>query len=1052
MLASSLRKPQRMSLLLPLLLCACLPSAARAERLPIKTYTVADGLPRDNVYRIRRDARGFLWFCTAEGLARFDGLRMTNFTVADGLPNRRVEDVLETENGTIYIATGKGLARLNPHGLRGSADKPLFTVLRPDNPKAEYIQTLYEDKNNQVWVGTSDGLYKLTERDGHTVLAAVPLGQPLHETIYINEILADRRGALWIGTGADGLLRLSANGDVRRFTTEDGFANNIVEALLEDRTGQIWVGFRNNGGLCLLDGEAGIVKKCYAQKDGLPSGWIPDLLQTSDGQIWAATVAGLCLWQGEGAGSVCKTYTEKNDLCDGVIALAEDKDGNLWTGSTCGAKKIARYGFTAYYEADGLGWEKTNSIFENSQGELFVSANRTARVVSRFDGDKFSLVKPLVPAYVDWYGWGWQQTVWQDSRGAWWIPTGYGLFRSPDHTSFDTLARAPLASVETGLKLAPPEAQKRSLMQKYGAAKVAGMKFYEIFRLFEDSRGDVWLAVANEKLLRWERAANRWHDYTPQAGLSNVRLVSAFAEDRAGNIWIGTGSDDAREINEGLLLRYRNGQLHRFTHADGAPTGWIRDLFLDARGRLWLASTNDGVRRIDDTNADVLKFISYTPANGLTSLSTASLTEDEFGRIYIGTWRGIDRLTPDTGQVENFTAADGLPGGYVESSYRDRKNNLWFVTDNGLARFVPEPVRQRKLPVILLTGVRVGGEAQRVSILGETDISGLELDSTQRQISVDFLGVGATLGEKLKYEYRFGHAAWTPTDERTVNFANLTPGTYRFEVRAVTADRLSSPAPATLTFRIATPIWQRAWFLAALVLATGLGVYALYRYRIARLLEVANMRTRIATDLHDDIGADLTKIALLSEVARRQMGASAAGPDSPLPSIARISREAVATMSDIVWAINPRRDSLRDLVSRMRQHAEEVFTLRGIGLSFNAPEDGQHLRLDVDVRRDLFLIFKEAVNNAARHSRCTGVAIDFWAEGASLCLRVSDDGVGFDPAAESEGHGLMSMRRRAEGLGGELEVEASGGAGTTIIFKLHHARPRRPWLRHTYPV
>lgn len=138
---------------------------------------------------------------------------------------------------------------------------------------------------------------------------------------------------MWVGTASDGLLRLSANGDVRRLTTEDGFVNDIVESLLEDRDGRIWAGFRNAGGLCLLDGEAGVVKKCYSEKDGLPSSWITDLLQTSDGKFWLATVKGLCLWQGEGGASVCKTYTEKNDLCDSALALAEDRDGNLWTGS-----------------------------------------------------------------------------------------------------------------------------------------------------------------------------------------------------------------------------------------------------------------------------------------------------------------------------------------------------------------------------------------------------------------------------------------------------------------------------------------------------------------------------------------------------------------------------------------------------------------------------------------------------------------------------------------------------------------------------------------------
>jgi len=319
--------------------------------------------------------------------------------------------------------------------------------------------------------------------------------------------------------------------------------------------------------------------------------------------------------------------------------------------------------------------------------------------------------------------------------------------------------------------------------------------------------------------------------------------------------------------------------------------------------------------------------------------------------------------------------------------------------------------------------------------LGETQIPPLELNSDQRQITVDFLGLGASLGEKLKYEYRLGNSSWTPTNERTLNFANLAPGSYHFEVRAVTADRLASTAPAALVFRIAAPVWQSTWFVALMILTVGLMAYLIYRYRVARLLEVANMRTRIATDLHDDIGANLTKIAILSEVARQQSG-NGDETESPLASIARISRESVASMGDIVWAINPERDRLLDLVRRMRLHAEEIFMARDIELVFRAPDSEQQLKLGVDVRRDLFLIFKEAVNNAARHSQCSRVVIELQLEGSSLSMEISDNGRGFDPASEKDGHGLSSMTRRAHSLRGTLDVRSQPGVGTTIKLEI----------------
>ena len=231
-------------------------------------------------------------------------------------------------------------------------------------------------------------------------------------------------------------------------------------------------------------------------------------------------------------------------------------------------------------------------------------------------------------------------------------------------------------------------------------------------------------------------------------------------------------------------------------------------------------------------------------------------------------------------------------------------------------------------------------------------------------------------------------------------------------------------------------------------LVSGVMAYALYRYRVARLLDMANLRTRIATDLHDDIGANLTRIALLSEVATRRRvlepGVAGGGAhamlvteeeDGPLSSIARIARESVSSMSDIVWAINPARETLLDLTRRMRQHADEIFTLRDIRLRFDASDVRPELRLGVDVRRDVLLIFKESVNNAARHSSCTSVEISCRVEGSRLVLTIADNGAGvFDASLESEGQGLRSMRRRAQRLRGTLDIASGSGLGTIVTL------------------
>ena len=301
-----------------------------------------------------------------------------------------------------------------------------------------------------------------------------------------------------------------------------------------------------------------------------------------------------------------------------------------------------------------------------------------------------------------------------------------------------------------------------------------------------------------------------------------------------------------------------------------------------------------------------------------------------------------------------------------------------------------------------------------------------------------FFGLGFAAGEGLKYQYKLvgANEEWSiPTDQRTINYASLSPGRYRFMVRAVTSDGSISPTPATITFTILSPIWQRWWFMALIVLGVGLVATAVIRNRVARLIELERVRTRIASDLHDDIGSGLSRIAILSEVARQQVGRDTTVGE-PLSVIAGASRDLVDSMSDIVWAINPNKDHLSDLIQRMRRFASDLFTARQIEFSFNAPGEEQALKIGADLRRQVFLIFKEAVNNVARHSACKEAEIELRIEGAWLALSLMDNGPGFDPAQTSAGQGLASMRARAQSLGGELQIVSSNGKGTTVLLKV----------------
>jgi signal transduction histidine kinase len=254
-------------------------------------------------------------------------------------------------------------------------------------------------------------------------------------------------------------------------------------------------------------------------------------------------------------------------------------------------------------------------------------------------------------------------------------------------------------------------------------------------------------------------------------------------------------------------------------------------------------------------------------------------------------------------------------------------------------------------------------------------------------------------------------------------------------VRAVNQNGDTSERPAVIQFHILPPVWQRWWLITFVAIVVGLAAYRFYRYRVARLVELERVRTRIATDLHDDIGSNLSRIAILSEVATQRVDGTNVQVREPLSLIAATSRELVDSMSDIVWAVNPNKDHISDLAQRMRRFASDVFTARNIEFHFRAPSVEADLKLSADVRRQVFLIFKESVNNSVRHSGCTEVDIELRIEAGWLTLTLKDNGKGFNPAGIGDGNGLVNMSARAKSMGGKIDVKSSKGEGVTVTLK-----------------
>lgn len=1030
---------------------------AQGERLPLKAYTVADGLPNNVINKIVRDSRGFLWFCTQEGLSRFDGYSFTNYGVDQGLPHAIINDFLETSKGELWVATNAGLVFFNPRSREETArvvlanqksgPPPMFTVVVPedDDRQARAVTVLYEDRGGTIWCGTMKHLYRLERHDNRFKLLSVDMGTAGHPTeVFVYDLLEDRSGSLWVAASS-GLFRRRPDGRIEHYTKRDGLPDDVIHDLLEDHQGRLWAATRLGGFFRFVaDDTRGspLVAQVYNKQKGLPTDWVFQLFETSDHRFWIATNVGVVAFfpEGDEHGQRFRAYTKRHGLSfQEVTALNEDSGGNLWLGTnTAGAMKLARDGFVTYGEQDGVdsvgvifadraggvcfrGYvlgDKHASIFDGGKVDLLHSGEITYwQTLGRYDGQRFTWFVPNV-LKGKYFGWVREGVTLQARNGEWWVAMHGKLYRFPAADNFTHLVKArPLAV--------------------YGEESTLDVP--QIFRIFEDSQGRIWISSfdsGSNRLVLWERGNQTLGDLTGAANLPSLKddLARSFAEDRAGNIWVGFSTG---------LARYRDGAFTFFTTKDGLPPGPINYIYTDHAGRLWLALSRSGLLRVDDPTTERPAFTSYTTAEGLSSNSVEVITEDLSGDIYAGTGRGLDRLDPATGRVRHYTTADGLASGSFLDALRDRNGVLWFGTHNGLSRFVPGTHEPAAPVPILISGLRVAGLQQPLSALGESSIRLPDLAADQNQLQIDFIGVSFAPGDVLRYQYKLEgtKADWSaPTEQRTVTYANLAPGRYRFLVRAVTSEGIVSSAPAAVAFTILPHIWRRWWFFSLIAVLVVASAYAMYRYRLRRVLELERVRTRIASDLHDDIGSNLSLVAGLSE-----MLGQAARRDSPqmaerLSVMADVSRRSVEAMSDIVWAVNPKRDYLLDLAYRMRRFASDSLAARNIQFHFDAPKPDQNVKINAEVRREVFLVFKEGINNIARHSGCNTAKVTLKVERGNIILELKDDGMGFDQAKTDYGQGLESMRRRAEKVGGRLDVISQPGAGTTVILEAPLAR------------
>jgi ligand-binding sensor domain-containing protein/signal transduction histidine kinase len=1055
--------------LLAILLTVIVPGSVRAERLPITTIGTAEGLPGSHLTNVTRDSRGFLWFGTRDGVSRFDGIRFVNYGVEHGLSDPTVNEVIESRAGGHWIATnGGGACRLPADaahpayaGTRGAAAR-LFTCLRvSDDSLANNVNTLHEDAGGRLWAGTDGGLFVHDPASAPQRFEPVPLPRTRGGlgNSPVSHIISDRARGLWIASRF-GLVHRAPDGRFTHYGAEaqSAVGGETLTRLLLDSKQRLWMGLY--GGLLVMRPDmtrppaSGILLDAWSrqpvarpQTEGAAAeggaasqvGYtvdLPDepgeivrvpldfprplasvraLVETTSGEIWIGTTDGVLNL----SGTRLRAYTTAEGFtATDVRGIAEDPDGNLWFAST-GAMKLTRNGFVTYTAADGLGDPNARSFYETKDGRLYLVSGDW--IVNELTGPRFRSVRLPVPAGTIQH-WGSPAAV-LDHENRWWVLAVQGLWHLPAWRELEDLGRP-----------FPP-------VMRPAAGDTA---FHPTAWLIEDARRDVWAALLSRpaRVVRWERATGRTRAFTEADGLPQ-EFPTVMLEDARGGIWVG--------FRSGGVARLRGDRFTVYGPAQGMPSGMVTAMHTDTRGRLWIGTNSDGLARVDDLDTATPRFVHYTTAQGLGSNNVRCLTSDLSGRLYIGTARGVDRLDPGEGHVRHYTTLDGLAVGLPTTAFRDSRGRLWFGMSHGVSRLDPAadsaagpaPDLTRTPPRVWIDALHVAGVVQPLSHLGVTEAPAITVGPNDNQLDVQFFGLTFAMGGTLRYQYRLEGADqdWSPpTHEQRVHYSALAPGQYRFLVRAVNAEGAVSAEPAAATFVVLPPVWQRTWFRLSIAGLLVLGVTAVYRLRVARLLELERIRTRIASDLHDDIGSNLSRMAILSEVAKRQIGDENPQPARHLTEIADSARTLIDAMSDIVWSIDPRHDDLGSVIVRVREFATDVLASNGVKWSCLAPPDLDRIRLRPDARRHLLLLLKEGVTNIARHAEARTARLRVELEAGHLIAELSDDGRGFivpdiadqPPPRARGGHGLSSMRWRVAELGGTIHTIAAPGAGTHL--------------------
>jgi ligand-binding sensor domain-containing protein/signal transduction histidine kinase len=982
-------------LVISLWLFGFVPSGALAEGsvdFSTTLWQTEDGLPHNIVQAITQTRDGYLWVGTREGLARFDG---NHFEIKELIPASDQPSVfclLESRDGSLWIGTERsGLFRLHA----GQVDR--FEL--PGGTLDFEVYEIQEGGDGAIWIETS---HEILRWMNGKMESQVEFKSALQS---VQSFCVDATGNVWLLD--DKVHRL--NGDKpNNCLTNSGSLPHAARSLYREPDGVFWIGTVN--GLIRIQGG---MATNYRKANG-PAGIVSVIFRDSAGNLWIGSYAGLSRFV-NGEFINLRTPDEPSYR---IYAIYEDREQNLWVGSEEGLTRLAPKEFKTITKLDGLAGNTVVTVCPSRDGSVWISSwgdglnhlvDGKTTVLTKTNGLSSNFIMAMT----------------ESRDGSLWAGADYG---------------GALNCIKDG-KITVYGREQGFITDSTTASTV----------LYEDERGIIWISTRNS-LQCWDGKR-----FTCLTNMNNIK-VNALCGGNDGVVWIGT---------EQGLMQWHDGQFEDSGAENPLLHAPILSMYKDAENNLWIGTQGHGLFRWK--NHAVVQF---TSEQGLFSESIYAILEDNHARLWLNSSRGIFWL--DKTQLEDFARgkitgvtsisygkSDGvlISGQYQDvtqpAACKSADGRLWFRTTQGVAVVDPGKITiNKRPPPVVIQEILADGKSVYNSLLNPKSIGKITLQPGRGELEIHYAALSFRAPEKDRSRYKLQGVDlnWVDAGERRIAFYNnLRPGRYRFQATACNNDGIWNEAGATFELILEPHFWQTWWFLA-LVIVTPLGIVGgsmryVTRRRMQRRLNrleqqnaVERERTRIARDMHDELGAKLTRISFQGATARRHLSNPAVA-EQQIVKMSETARELINSLDQIVWAVDPENDTLENLATYICRYAGEFFENTPLRCEFVIPTKLPTCRLSTDIRHNVFLAVKEILNNALKHSGATRIVLHILAHTDAFEVRITDDGrgTGTEETGESGkikrvGHGLSNLRERLASIQGTFELKSEPGRGTDICL------------------